>query len=136
MLLIFTTVLFLGLYISSTTPIAITPNAPALLVPRAVPENNLCEALDLVWVRRECIPGVQLTTWRDVCDGGLQYYGSCSASTLCEDILDELDETIQCVPLKNEGETEPRLAKTDLQIGTSGKKSRQNPAYLRGCYRR
>jgi hypothetical protein len=80
-----TTVLFLGLYLSSTTPIAVTPNAPALLIPRAVPENNFCEALDVVWVRRECIPGVQLTTWRDVCEGGLQIYSSCSASTLCED---------------------------------------------------
>ena len=71
-------------------------------------------------MRRECLPGVQVTTWRDVCEGGLQYYGSCSASTLCVDILDELDETIRCVPLKREGETEPRLAKTDPQIGTSG----------------
>ena len=42
---------------------------------------------------------------------------------MCEDILDGMDETIQCIPLVKEGKTSPRAAKTDPQIGTSDKKS-------------
>jgi len=50
-------------------------------------------------------------------------YSSCSGSTMCDDILDELDETIKCIPLLKEGETAPREAKTDPQVGNSDKKS-------------
>jgi len=50
-------------------------------------------------------------------------YSSCSATTMCEDILDGLDETIRCIPLAKEGETSPRSSKSDPQIGASDKKS-------------
>jgi hypothetical protein len=121
MLLISATVLFLGLYISSTTPIAVTPNAPALVVPRTIQEYNLCEP-DLAWVRSECTPALQITAWRDVCEGGVQLYGSCPIATVCEAIFDGLDETTRCIPLIKEGETELRTSETDPQIGTSPKK--------------
>jgi len=117
MLLISTTVLFLGLYISSTTPID-TPNAPAC----AATKKNYCQGFNLAWVRRECLPGAQLTSWRDVCEGGY-IYTSCPVTTVCENILDGLDDTIQCIPLLKENETQTRSTKEAPQIGTSSKKS-------------
>jgi len=127
MLLISTTMLFFGCYIPivSTTPTAVTPNLTALLKPRARPYNNFCEPT-FVWVRRQCVASVRLTSWRDVCEGGINLYSSCPAGTVCDDILDELDEVIQCVPLEPDGSTSPREKKSDPQIGTSEKKSATN----------
>ena len=116
--------LFLSCYIpiASTSPTAVFQNSTALLKPRAKPANNFCEPT-FVWVRRECVASVRLTAWRDVCAGGPQIYSSCPAGTVCDDILDDLDEVIQCIPLLPDGSTSPREKKSDPQIGTSDKKS-------------
>ena len=44
-------------------------------------------------------------------------------TTVCENILDGLDDTIQCIPLLKENETQTRSTKEAPQIGTSSKKS-------------
>ena len=66
---------------------------------------------------------MQLTSWRDVCEGGLQIYSSCPKLSLCEDILDGMDETIRCNPLQPEGSTSPRSKASDPQVGTSEMKT-------------
>ena len=108
--------------ITSTTPTAVTLNRTALLKPREKPANNFCEPT-FAWLKRECVASVQLTSWRDVCEGGLQLYSSCPSGTVCDDILDGLDETIRCVRLEPDGSTSPRETKSDPQVGTSDKKT-------------
>ena len=42
---------------------------------------------------------------------------------MCDDILDELDEVIQCIPLAPDGSSSPREKDSDPQVGTSDKKA-------------
>ena len=116
MLVISTTILFLGFCISTAST--------TLLAPRYTPVNNLCPASNK-WYRRECAEFQGMTRWRDVCYAsgmpGFDYeYSDCPDYFLCSDIVDARgDRTIKCVPINQPDNTSPRTTDGDPQIGTS-----------------
>jgi hypothetical protein len=118
---------FLGLYISiaSTTPVVTNSS---LLAPPNAASPNLCPGGATAWSRRECVPTVLKSQWRDVCHGpdySYSYvYSSCPDYFLCSDIVDARgDRSIKCVPINQEGNVSPRTTDQDPQIGTGGKES-------------
>ena len=120
---------FTALYVTVAlaTPAAVTPNTPALLVPRA-PENNMCGQMQ--WLSRECAPGRTVIAWDDVCSNGhyqIKIPGpNCPVGTYCENTIDfegdVLIATIQCVPRNDPGVSQSRKRGNDPQIGSSSKK--------------
>lgn len=110
MLVISTTTLLLGFYISTASA--------------NVPFDNMCPQGQ--WRRRDCVPIATMTQWRDVCYGsGFDYKDSdCPDYFLCSDIVDARgDRTIKCVPINQVDNTSPRATDGDPQIGTSYKVS-------------
>jgi hypothetical protein len=115
---------FLGLYISgvSATPTAVTPNTPALLMPRVGPANNLCGGRE--WLRRECQPSMGLKAWTDSCSGpvsgtGIQIRTECPGNTYCENINDGQVQSSKCVNRQAPGTSAARKTPKDPIIGSS-----------------
>ena len=124
MLVISTTILFLGFYISTASTTPLVTNS-SLLAPRTIPADNLCSAADQ-WLRRECDPQEGMTLWRDICyrdTSNVDYiYSNCPNYFLCSDFVDARgDNSIKCVPINRPGNTSPRTTDGDPQIGTSYK---------------
>ena len=112
--------------VASTTPAAVTPNIPALLVPREVPASRLCGGAQ--WLYRECVPNVNPQAWWDVCRVDVpqlvtiivKVYSSCPPQNVCANIADEDDNrSIKCVNIYAPGTSQTRISSTDPQIGSN-----------------
>lgn len=117
--------LLLYIPVASTTPAGVTPNLPALLVPRKVPADRLCGGAQ--WLHRECVPNVNPQAWWDVCRVDvpqlvtiiIKVYSSCPQHNVCVNVVDEDDNlTIKCVNIYAPGMSQTRMSPTDPQIGS------------------
>ena len=85
------------------------------------------------WLRRECTPGCNSSSWRDVCVNQQYENSSCSDGQLCQNVFDKhFRNYIACVPFlkPNEYREKPRAAGLGVGdpwiIGASGNKFARN----------
>ena len=118
----------LALYtsVASTIPAAVTPNIPALLVPRKVPASNLCGSAQ--WLSRECVSNVNPQAWWDICRADIprlvtiiaKVYSSCPPHNVCANIVDgDGNRSIECVNIYAPGTSQTKGSSTDPQIGSN-----------------